>query len=109
MTTRLLETGFETKYHALQVIFVRMLATAVAGSLGMWYKKVPGFPFGPREVRGLLALRGFAGTAGLIGLYCESIHVDKPVETPCSNNLAQIRYRTWPSLTQPSSLSSSLP
>lgn len=86
MTTRLLETGFETKYHALQVIFVRMLATAVAGSLGMWYKKVPGFPFGPREVRGLLVLRGFAGTAGLIGLYCESMHVNQSGETPGSNS-----------------------
>ncbi|KAI8409004.1 hypothetical protein FOFC_11956 [Fusarium oxysporum] len=32
MTTRLLETGFETKFHALQIIFVRMLATALIGS-----------------------------------------------------------------------------
>lgn len=70
MTTRLLETGFETKFHALQIIFVRMLATALIGSIYMWYQKVPGFPFGSREIRGLLILRGTAGTAGLIGLYC---------------------------------------
>ncbi|KAF5587805.1 transport protein [Fusarium subglutinans] len=37
MTTRLLETGFETKFHALQIIFVRMLATALIGSVYMWY------------------------------------------------------------------------
>lgn len=89
MTTRLLETGFETKYHALQVIFVRMLATAIAGSLGMWYKKVPGFPFGPREVRGLLALRGIAGTAGLIGLYCKDSSARlpmKPWTNPAANS-----------------------
>ncbi|KAK7914446.1 hypothetical protein PG985_012149 [Apiospora marii] len=65
MTTRLLETGFETKFHALQIIFVRMLATAILGSLYMWVKKVPDFPLGDRKVRGLLCLRGAAGFMGL--------------------------------------------
>ncbi|TXC05616.1 hypothetical protein FocTR4_00009584 [Fusarium oxysporum f. sp. cubense] len=55
MTTRLLETGFETKFHALQIIFVRMLATALIGSVYMWVKKVPNFPFGPKEVRDSLS------------------------------------------------------
>lgn len=73
MTTRLLETGFETKFHALQIIFVRMLATALIGSVYMWFKNVPNFPLGPKEVRGLLVLRGFAGSAGLFGLYCENV------------------------------------
>ncbi|TQV92407.1 hypothetical protein V2A60_007099 [Cordyceps javanica] len=69
MTTRLLETGFDTKFHALQIIFVRMIVTAAIGSAYMWYKKVPGFPLGPPGVRGLLLLRGAAGTIGLFGLY----------------------------------------
>jgi hypothetical protein len=69
--TRLLETGFETKFHALQIIFVRMLSTAVLGSLYMWYTKVPDFPFGNRGVRGLLVLRGTAGFLGLFGAYCK--------------------------------------
>ncbi|KAK7962546.1 uncharacterized protein PG986_003371 [Apiospora aurea] len=60
-------TGFETKFHALQIIFVRMLATAILGSLYMWIKKVPDFPLGHRSVRGLLFLRG---CAGFIGLFC---------------------------------------
>ncbi|KAF4448673.1 hypothetical protein F53441_7926 [Fusarium austroafricanum] len=76
MTTRLLATAFETKYHALQIIFVRMLATAIIGSLYMWCKKVPDFPFGPREVRGLLTLRGSAGSAGLFGLYYSLSYLD---------------------------------
>ncbi|KAI0175351.1 DUF6 domain protein [Pestalotiopsis sp. NC0098] len=67
MTTRLLETGFDTKFHALQIIFVRMLATAILGSLYMWIKKVPDFPLGNPQIRGLLVLRGFAG---FIGLFC---------------------------------------
>ncbi|KGQ08105.1 putative membrane protein [Beauveria bassiana D1-5] len=70
MTTRLLETGFDTKFHALQVIFVRMIFTASIGSAYMWYKKVPDFPLGPPGVRGLLVLRGMAGTVGIFGLYC---------------------------------------
>ncbi|KAM3550940.1 hypothetical protein MY1884_007988 [Beauveria asiatica] len=69
MTTRLLETGFDTKFHALQVIFVRMIFTAGIGSAYMWYNKVPDFPLGPPGVRGLLVLRGTAGTVGLFGLY----------------------------------------
>lgn len=74
MTTRLLETGFETKFHALQIIFVRMIVTAGIGSAYMWYKKVPDFPLGPPGVRGLLVLRGMAGTVGLFGLYCKLPH-----------------------------------
>ncbi|KAI1465165.1 uncharacterized protein F4812DRAFT_462010 [Daldinia caldariorum] len=69
MATRLLETGFETKFHALQIIFVRMLATAVLGSLCMWYKKVPDFPLGRRDIRGLLVLRGLTGFTGLFCSY----------------------------------------
>ncbi|RBA15483.1 hypothetical protein FPRO05_12557 [Fusarium proliferatum] len=76
MTTRLLETGFETKFHALQIIFVRMLATALIGSVYMWCKNVPNFPLGPKEVRGLLVLRGFAGSAGLFGLYYSLSYLD---------------------------------
>ncbi|KAI2636576.1 hypothetical protein GGS26DRAFT_549635 [Hypomontagnella submonticulosa] len=69
MTTRLLETGFEKKFHALQIIFVRMLATSVLGCLYMWYKSVPDFPLGRRDVRGLLVLRGVAGYTGLFCSY----------------------------------------
>ncbi|KAF5024661.1 hypothetical protein F66182_3283 [Fusarium sp. NRRL 66182] len=76
MTTRLLETGFETKFHALQIIFVRMLATALIGSIYMWSERVPDFPLGPREVRGLLILRGMAGSAGLFGLYYSLSYLD---------------------------------
>lgn len=76
MTTRLLATGFETKFHALQIIFVRMLATALIGSFYMWREKVPDFPLGPRNVRGLLVLRGMAGSVGLFGLYYSLSYLD---------------------------------
>lgn len=70
MAAKLLSTSFSVRFHALQIIFVRMIVTAVLGSLYMWYKKVPDFPLGPRGVRGLLFLRGMAGFIGLFGLYC---------------------------------------
>ncbi|KAI0388646.1 DUF6-domain-containing protein [Xylariaceae sp. FL0594] len=57
------------QFHALHIIFVRMLATAVLGTLYMWYKKVPDFPLGPRDTFGLLILRGSCGFVGLFGLY----------------------------------------
>ncbi|CAM1502321.1 Fc.00g043050.m01.CDS01 [Cosmosporella sp. VM-42] len=69
MSTRLLETSFDTKFHALQIIFVRMSATSVFALLYMWYQKVPGAPFGDRSIRGLLVLRGMAGFIGLFGAY----------------------------------------
>lgn len=71
MTTKLLATGFETKIHALQIVFVRMLTTTIIGSLWMWYKNVPGFPIGPPGVRRLLVIRGMAGSIGIFGLYCK--------------------------------------
>ncbi|KAF7559936.1 hypothetical protein G7046_g4206 [Stylonectria norvegica] len=69
MATRLLETGFEEKYHALQIIFVRMFATSLFALLYMLHQKVPSAPFGDRKIRGLLVLRGSAGSVGLFFAY----------------------------------------
>ncbi|KAH8171222.1 eamA-like transporter family protein [Sarocladium implicatum] len=76
MTTKLLATGFETKIHALQIVFVRMLTTTIIGSLWMWYKGVPHFPIGPPGVRGLLVIRGMAGSIGIFGLYYSLSYLD---------------------------------
>ncbi|KAI0004359.1 DUF6-domain-containing protein [Xylariaceae sp. FL0662B] len=57
------------RLHALHIIFVRMVATTILGSLYSYYKKVPDFPLGPRGIRRLLVLRGTAGFIGLFGLY----------------------------------------
>jgi len=67
----LTSAGAENQLSALQIIFVRMLVTAILGSAYMWYKRVPDFPFGPSGIRGLLILRGLAGFTGLFGLYCK--------------------------------------
>ncbi|KAI4254060.1 MAG: hypothetical protein LQ352_003333 [Teloschistes flavicans] len=52
-----------------QVMFARMGITLVLSMLYMWWAAVPHFPFGPREVQGLLLARGFGGFFGLLGIY----------------------------------------
>ncbi|PSN69552.1 hypothetical protein BS50DRAFT_598488 [Corynespora cassiicola Philippines] len=66
---KLLATGYEVKFHALHIIFVRMLSTTILGTLYMWYHNVPDFPLGQRGIRWLLILRGTAGFIGIFGLY----------------------------------------
>ncbi|KAF1351496.1 DUF6-domain-containing protein, partial [Lizonia empirigonia] len=66
---KLLATGYETKFHAMQIIFIRMLCTTILGMLYMSYYKTPDFPLGQKGIRGLLILRGFCGFIGLFGLY----------------------------------------
>lgn len=68
---KLLATGYETKFHAMQIIFVRMLCTTVLGMAWMAWHRTPDFPLGARGVRGLLVLRGTCGFVGLFGLYCK--------------------------------------
>jgi hypothetical protein len=67
---KLLATGYETKFHAMQIIFIRMLCTTILGMLYMMWHKTPDFPLGARGIRWLLALRGTCGFVGLFGLYC---------------------------------------
>lgn len=65
---KLLATGYETKFHALQIIFIRMSCTTILSCLYVWYNKIPR----SHNVTGLLILRGTAGFIGLFGLYCTS-------------------------------------
>ncbi|KAI4201840.1 MAG: hypothetical protein LQ350_003040 [Teloschistes chrysophthalmus] len=68
VTARLLETS-GAPLNTIQVMFVRMSITVVLSTLYMWWTNVRDFPFGPREVRGLLLARGFGGFFGLLGIY----------------------------------------
>jgi drug/metabolite transporter (DMT)-like permease len=43
--------------------------TTIMASSYMAYKKIDGFPLGPKEVRPLLLLRGFSGFFGVFGMY----------------------------------------
>ncbi|KAM0386893.1 hypothetical protein ACHAQC_011318 [Fusarium culmorum] len=109
MTTRLLATGFETKFHALQIIFVRMLATTLIGSFYMWREKVPDFPLGPRNVRGLLVLRGMAGSVGLFGLYYSLSYLDVSDATVITFLVPTLTaFIAWVALREPFTLNEAL-
>ncbi|KAH0544693.1 hypothetical protein FGG08_001198 [Glutinoglossum americanum] len=71
VSTRLLETSGSkgSEMHPLQILFARMIVTMFMSLAYMWYANIPDFPFGGREVRGLLVVRGISGFFGVTGLY----------------------------------------
>lgn len=60
LSARLLELDGEGM-HPFQMLFFRMSITTICSILYMWYTKVPHFPLGAKEVRGLLVARGLSG------------------------------------------------
>ncbi|KAK6517358.1 hypothetical protein TWF281_004014 [Arthrobotrys megalospora] len=74
--TRLLETGFDTEFHALQILFARQVISVVLCSAYMHYTQVPHFPLGPKGVRWLLVARGVGGFFGVFGLYYSLAYLD---------------------------------
>lgn len=73
VTTRLLEVEGNNGagMHPFQILFVRMTITTVLSTTYMWWTQIPHFPFGLREVRWLLAIRGIGGFFGVFGMYCK--------------------------------------
>ncbi|KAF1814521.1 hypothetical protein P152DRAFT_393334 [Eremomyces bilateralis CBS 781.70] len=71
VTTRLLEIeGNNGKgFHPFQILFARMSITVVIASIYMYWVRTPHFPFGAKEVRGLLIARGIGGFFGVFGMY----------------------------------------
>lgn len=46
-----------------------MALTVVLSSIYMWWARIPHAPFGQRDVRGLLMIRGFGGFFGSLCSY----------------------------------------
>ncbi|KAI9817670.1 MAG: hypothetical protein M1826_001516 [Phylliscum demangeonii] len=74
VTARLLETQAESM-HPLQILFARMSVTSLLCMGYMWYARVPHFPFGSPEIRGLLVARGIGGFIGVFGLYYSLVYL----------------------------------
>ncbi|OJD33587.1 integral membrane protein duf6 [Diplodia corticola] len=62
-------------YNPFQILFARMGITLILSSLYVWWTKVEHAPFGPREVRWLLVLRGFGGFFGVFGVYYSLLYL----------------------------------
>lgn len=58
----------------MQILFTRMIITAVASALYMWYVRVPN-PLGSRGIRGLLFLRAAGGFFGVFGMYFSLLYM----------------------------------
>lgn len=71
-----LETGgAQPTVDPFQILLVRMLITGTGSSLYLWYRRVPGFPLGPHELRPILIARGIGGVLGAGGMYCKKLHL----------------------------------
>lgn len=67
LSARFLE--LEYGMHPMQILCARMTSTIVCCFAYMYWKQVPTAPWGPREVRWLLVLRGMSGFMGLYGIW----------------------------------------
>ncbi|KAK4188802.1 putative AAA family ATPase pontin [Podospora australis] len=75
LSARLLEMDGEKGMHPLIILFARMSVTSTLSMLYMYRRKIKDFPFGPREVRGLLLLRGFSGFFGIYGMWYSMMYL----------------------------------
>ena len=66
---KVLETG-ERPVHPFQILQIRLFVTGISCMLYLWYRGVPDFLLGPKDVRPLLVVRAAGGVCGAIGFYC---------------------------------------
>ena len=67
LCARLLERD-EGGMHPFQILFARMGITTLCAVIYMYYTKVPHFPFGAKEVRLLLVVRGTSGFVSRVSM-----------------------------------------
>ncbi|KAK3387705.1 hypothetical protein B0H63DRAFT_163868 [Podospora didyma] len=64
-----------TGMHPFQILFARMGLTTILACIYMYWKKVPNFPLGPKEVRGLLVARGLTGFFGIYPMWVSMMYL----------------------------------
>ena len=62
MCARLINIG--SNWFRIQILLARMSITSLLCFLYMWWADVPHAPFGMKEVRGILVVRGLGGFFG---------------------------------------------
>lgn len=61
--------------HPVQALLIRHSITALFCSTYMWWSKTPDFPFGKKEIRWLLWLRGASGFWGIFGVWYSMMYI----------------------------------
>lgn len=74
LSARLLELDGDG-IHPLQVLLLRQGLTVVCCCVYMWWKSVPDFPLGRKDVRLLLLARGFSGFFGIYGMWYSMMYL----------------------------------
>ncbi|KAM0247877.1 hypothetical protein ACHAQJ_009693 [Trichoderma viride] len=74
LSARLLELDGDG-IHPIQVLLLRQGLTSVICCVYMWWKGIPDFPFGKKEVRWLLLARGFSGFFGIYGMWYSMMYL----------------------------------
>ncbi|KAK3314736.1 hypothetical protein B0H66DRAFT_563525 [Apodospora peruviana] len=74
LAARLLELEGEGM-HPFQILFARMSLTTILSCIYMYWKKVPHFPFGAKEVRWLLVARGITGFFGIFPFWLSMMYL----------------------------------
>ncbi|KAF2086003.1 hypothetical protein K490DRAFT_10631, partial [Saccharata proteae CBS 121410] len=77
VTTRIMEVdGNHGKgYHPFQILFPRMCITLLFSASYCRWNKIEHFPFGAKNVRWLLVLRGLGGFFGVFGMYYSLLYL----------------------------------
>ncbi|KAF4441898.1 hypothetical protein F53441_11858 [Fusarium austroafricanum] len=74
LSARLVELEGEGM-HPVQALLMRHSITALFCSVYMWWNKTPDFPFGKKEIRWLLWLRGASGFWGIFGVWYSMMYI----------------------------------
>ncbi|KAF4984663.1 hypothetical protein FZEAL_179 [Fusarium zealandicum] len=61
--------------HPVQILLMRQLMTACCCTTYMWWTKTPDFPFGKKEIRPLLWMRGLCGYWGIYGIWYSMMYL----------------------------------
>ena len=61
--------------HPVQALLMRHSITALCCTTYMWWNKTPDFPFGKKEIRWLLWLRGACGFWGIYGVWYSMMYI----------------------------------
>ncbi|KAM0358234.1 hypothetical protein HYE67_003427 [Fusarium culmorum] len=61
--------------HPVQALLMRHSITVLCCSAYMWWNKTPDFPFGKKEIRWLLWLRGASGFWGIYGVWYSMMYI----------------------------------
>lgn len=61
--------------HPVQMLLLRQAVTSLCCLLYMWWMNIPNFPFGKKEIRWLLLVRGCTGFFGIFGMWWSMMYL----------------------------------